>query len=235
VTSLATPTRGALNARQAVERLREVVHSGDFTTLLAVDRQSGELIRPEARALFSALPAVTPSTSPEELVDHGLLPSLPPNLRKAFDAPRYRAGREIFVRTSVTHQAPDRYRAVGAFDASAPQAFTHRGILRAQAADRFVVDLDGAPKALELAKADVYAWNEPTTIGQSVSFSGVQIDYNDALLKAHVAAGFLDIATELAALDFAAADTVVLEQQVRLLHRVARRGAPCTHDLRRAW
>ena len=51
--------------RQAVERLREIVVSGRFESVAAVDPQSGEIIDADARAFFAALPAITPATAPE--------------------------------------------------------------------------------------------------------------------------------------------------------------------------
>ncbi len=217
-------TRGSLNARQAVERLREVIGAGELPAYLAVDRHSGEPLRGEARPLFAALPTITPSSSPEELVENGLLTALPQNLRRAFELPRYRVGREVFVRTKVSHRQREACRPVGYYDAEAPETFTHRAVLRGASSDVFLVELEGAPSLLPFLRANIYAWNEPTGVPtQGGSISGVQIDYNDPLLKAHICAGYLDIAALLPRLDFTLDSPEQRELQARLIHRAASR------------
>jgi hypothetical protein len=224
VSSTSAPTvRGLPNSRQAIERLRELVSGGDFLAAIAVDRKSGELLSPEARAMFAALPAITPATTMEELVDLGLLHSLPHGLRRAREEPRYRAGRELFVRTSVSHRQIERVRPVGYFSAVAPLAFTHRALLRGQSGDALLVELEGAPTLLSFARTDVFAWNEPTLIATGCTLSGVTVDYDDGLLKAHIAAAFIDIADELGKLDLSGDATQAAAMQAQLLHRVASR------------
>jgi len=214
--------RGVLSARQAVERLRELTESGGLEALWVVDRQSGELLSPEARGLFAALPAVTPATAPEELVEAGLLTAIPSGLRQALEAPRYKVGRGVFVRATVNYKPVDRTRPVGDFSSTAPVGFTHRAQLRAMRADNFLVDIEGASAPVPVAKTDVFAWNEPTSFPSgTVSLSGVQIDYNDPHLKGHVCAALLAVAADIAALDFG--DAAVAAAQARLISRIASR------------
>ncbi|MEZ4272833.1 MAG: hypothetical protein R3C68_15780 [Myxococcota bacterium] len=54
-------------ARQAVARLRDIVHAGGFERFAAVDPQTGET-DPQARALFASPPNVTLLTSAQELI-----------------------------------------------------------------------------------------------------------------------------------------------------------------------
>jgi hypothetical protein len=139
------------------------------------------------------------------------------------DQPRYREGRELFVRTTVTFKDQGR-RGVGFFAAEGEVAFTHRAVLRAQRDDRLLVDVEGAPELLPFARSDVFAWNQPygfSSAGGSVS--GVQIDYNAPLFKAHVCAGYLEVADDLATLDFGGEPPAVQRQQERLIHRLASR------------
>jgi hypothetical protein len=209
--------------KNALERLGELVATGELTSWLSVDQKSGELVHPEARTLFATLPAVTPATSADEIVDLGLWPSMPGNLRRALDAPRYRPGRDLFVRAPVSHEATDRHRPVGTHDPSRPPAFTHLAELRGKAGDNFVVSVAGAGAPLRFARTDVFAWNEPTLVPLSGALSGVQIDYNDPLLKAHVCAAYLDLAASAAELDFGKSDDLAKEAQVDLVRRLARR------------
>ncbi len=210
-------------SRQAIDRLREMVLSGGFAHAARVDRQSGEIIDPEARALFAALPAVTPATTPEELVEHGLITRSPKELQRAIDQPRYREGRELFVRTTVSFKEVGR-RGVGFFSPDGELAFTHRASLRAQRGEQLVVDVEGASEPLLFARGDVFAWNQPCGLSPAGgTVSGVQIDYNAPLFKAHVCAGYLDVADDLATLDFGGEPTAVRRQQEKLIHRLASR------------
>lgn len=206
-------------APQAIERLRELVHSGDFNNLLPVDRQSGELLSAEAKAIFAALPVITPASSPEELVDHGIIAKVPKELRRVMELPRYTQHRPLFVRTTVGHGTASAHKAAGAFDAKGAEGFTHLAQLLSQSTDNFLVRVDGNKEPLLFAKPNVFAWNEPATLpAQGAQLSGVQIDYQDPLLRAHIHAGLIDIAHELSDLDFADA-----KLQKKLIHKVASR------------
>lgn len=209
--------------RNALERLREVVATGELGTYLAVDSKSGEPVHPEARTIFSALPMVTPSTTADEIVELGLWQAPPHNLRRAFEVPRYRRGRELFVRAPVSHRPRERHRPVGYYEDGALLAFTHRAELRARAGDNFVVALDGTLEPRRFPRADIFAWNEPTPIATSGAVSGVQIDYGDPLMKAHVCAAYIDLASDVPKLDFSTDDPVVHDTQARLIRRVASR------------
>lgn len=206
-------------APQAIERLRELVHSGDFQNFLHVDKQSGELVSAEAKAIFAALPAITSATTPEELLDHGAISRLPKDLRRILDAPRYAVHRPLFVRTTVNHKAHAPHRPVGSFDAKSPEAFTHLAELVSHSNDSFFVRVDGHKAPLAFPKPNVFAWNEPMTLpAQGAQLSGVQIDYQDPLLRAHIHAGLIEIAHELENLDFTSSDL-----QKKLIHKVASR------------
>jgi hypothetical protein len=209
--------------RHAVERLRELVQSGELSAYLAAEKKTGEPMLGEARTLFASLPAVTPATSAEEIVELGLWPALPHNLRRAFESPRYRLGRELFVRTTVSHQTTDRCRPVGSFDPGGAVAFSHRGELRGRAGDMFVVAIDGASSPLRFSRSDILAWNEPTPVPLASTLSGVQVDYNDPLLKAHVCAAYLELGPAALKLDFGADEAVTRELQVSLIRRVSAR------------
>ncbi len=215
----ATSSARAAKGRHSVDRLRELVRSGGFARAAALDRQSGEIADPDHRALFAALPAVSPVTTPEELVEQRLVERLPRGLHKALERPKYRAGRGLFVQTTVSHVGNG---PVGRYDANGPVAFTHRAVLRGQRGGDFHVEIDGAPSLLPFARADVFTWNEPCGVqATGGSLSGVQVDYNDPLLKAHICAGYLDIAQDLGQLDFA--QDAAAEPQAALLHRLASR------------
>ncbi len=216
-------SRGTFTPRQAVDRLREVAAGGELGAWLTVDAHSGELSRPEARALFTALPAVTPATSPEELVENGLVTSLPRGLRRALELPRYRPGREIFVRTNVALRRPERHRPVGAYAPSQPEGLTHRAVLKAHTDARFLVALEGAPSLLSFDKAQVFAWNEPIGVPPAGgNLSGVLIDYNDPAMKAHVCAGYIDVARSLPEIDFANVEAAA-QAQSKLIYAIANR------------
>lgn len=221
-----TKTAPAIRAdvgRHSVDRFRDLVMSGGFSRAAAVDRNTGEITDSEARALFAALPAVTPATTAEELVDNGLIERVPANLPRAFDSPKYFVGRELFIKTNVNHRG-SRRRPAGFYDAECEPAFTHRGVLVGRRGDDFLVDLDGAEEPLSFGHTEVYIWNEPVgvpTAGGTIS--GVKIDYNAPLFKAHVCAGYIEIAGELENLDFAAEPDKVRERQTYLVHRLGAR------------
>ncbi|MBN1960563.1 MAG: hypothetical protein JW841_06430 [Deltaproteobacteria bacterium] len=221
-TAITTSKAGPV-VRNAVTRLREVCESGDIKNYLAVDRKSGEPMHQEARQLFASLPAVTPDTNADEIVDLGLWSSIPHNLRRALEMPRYRVGREIFVRTNASHRVIERLRPVGNYDTNMPLTFTHRAQLCGQMGDYFVALVDGAPKPLRFLRSEVYAWNEPTPIPQSGSISGVQFDYNDPLLKAHICAAFVELEEEAGNLDFNEPEEKVRSQQIHLIRRITSR------------
>src|SRR5690606_35581722 len=154
-----------------------LVHSGDFQNFLQVDRQSGELHSAEAKAIFSALPVVSPSTTPEELVDHGVIPRVPKDLRRALEMPRYTTHRPLFVRTTASHTKASAHKAVGGFDPKGPESFTHLAELLGQSNDAFVVRVDDRKEPLTIPKPNVFAWNEPATLpAQGAQLSGVHID-----------------------------------------------------------
>jgi hypothetical protein len=224
VSSLSAPRSTHLSPRQAVDRLRDLVHGNEFEAFAAVDRVSGEPVQAEARTLFAALPTLSPATSVEELIEHGILMAPPRGLRRALDAPRYRAGREVFVRTHANHRQLDKHQPVGAFLASAAEAFTHRAVLVGQRGDTFLVTLEGASSPIAVSRQNLFAWNEPTPIAATgASFSGVQIDYTDALMKAHVCAAHLDIAPDLERLDLSAEGDMAQKAQAQLVRRITSR------------
>jgi hypothetical protein len=200
-----------------------MVRSGGLERAIEVDQHTGEIVDAEARALFAALPAVSPATTPEELVDHGLLPRVPANLQRAFDAPKYVVGRELFVKTTVGFRG-SRQRPAGYFDPAGEPSITHRAVLMARKGDDFVVHLDGAPSKLAFPRTEVYVWNEPIGVpAAGGTISGVHVDYNAPLFKAHVCSGYIDIAEELAGLDFADEPDAVRLTQERLIRRLASR------------
>ncbi len=222
--SPASPAPRATSAtRHALDRLRELVSTGELASWLAVDKKSGEPLHPEARTVFASLPAVTPATAPDEAVELGLLPSLPHNLKGALEAPRYRRGRQLFVRTSVSFKATERHRPAGTYDSSMPAAFTHLGELDGRSGDAFLVAVAGAPSLLRFSRGDVFAWNEPTPVPLSGAVSGVQIDYNDPLVKAHVCSAFVELAPAIAALDFGTGPEAAAEAQALVIRRLAGR------------
>jgi hypothetical protein len=215
-----------LTARQAVDRLRDLVTGDDFAAHAAVDRATGELVHSDARSIFSALPVVSPQTTIEELIEHGLLVAPPRGLMRALGVPRYRRGRELFVRTRVSHKGMDKHQPVGGFADDAPEGFTHRAVLVAEREGQFLVELEGAREPLAIARESVFSWNEPTSWAPTgVSFSGVQIDYNDPLMRAHVCAAYIDLSADLERLDFGGDAETVLKLQAQLVRRLSRRVA----------
>lgn len=209
-------------SRRAVQRLRDALLAGTFERLIAIDPTSGELQDPDARALFASLPAVNPATAPDELVSQGLLPQVPKNLRRAFEKPKYRVGREVFVRTTVSHTSLDRDRPAGRFDPEGPTAFTHLAQLVGRTESSFWVEIEDAPEPLEFLQNDLFAWNEPSALPpQGGTLSGVDVDYNDPLMKAHICAAYLELADTIAALDFD--HPAAFEQQRSLVYKLASR------------
>ena len=222
IATLASP-KVAHVGRHALDRFRDLVLSGAFARAAVVDRQTGELQDAEARALFASLPAVTPATTVEELRDLGLLPRPPVDLSRAYDRPKYRVGRELLVRAAASFD--DKRRGpVGSFDANAKSAFTHRALLKAAHGDDFLVELAGAPSLLAFPKREIFSWNEPRGVPATGGLlSGVLIDYNDPLMKAHLAAAFIELGDEIARLDFKADDATVRDGQRKLVYRLASR------------
>jgi hypothetical protein len=206
-----------------VTRLRELWAAGELGRWTAVEPRSGEPAHPEARALFAALPALGPGVSAAEVVELGLWSAAPRGLDSALQAPRYRPGRPLFVRAKVSHRASERKRPVGAYDAARPAAFTHLAELRARVGDELVVSVVGAPDPLRFPRADVFAWNEPTPFSPAGVLSGVTLDFDEPLLKAHVCSAYLELDEAAAGLDFGAAVEVVLAAQTALLRRLASR------------
>ncbi len=220
---MSTSARATAGVRHALAALGEVIANKELARYLAVDPGRGELLHNEARELFLALPAVMPGVTCEEVLELGLWPRPPHNARRALEAPRYRKGRELFVKTSVTHAPPERYRPAGTFAEDMPAAFTHRAFLRAAAGEDFIVAVEGAPAPSRFTRASVFAWNEPLALPASGALSGVQLDYNDPLLKAHVCAAYLETADEAKLLDFNAEEEEVARRQARLIHKIAAR------------
>ena len=209
--------------RNAIARMRELCASGELANYLVVDKKSGEPMHPEARQLFAGLPALTPATTVDEVVELGLWSSAPHNLRRAFETPRYRVDRELFVRTNTSYRSAERHRPVGSYDPGMALGFTHLATLRGQTGEHFVIAVDGAPSLLRFTRSDVFAWNDATPVPLSGTLSGVQIDYNDPLVKAHVCAAYIELASDAPKLDFSADDEVTREQQVGLVRRLAAR------------
>jgi hypothetical protein len=206
-----------------MEQFRDMVLSGGFFQRTHVDRHTGEIVDPEARAIFSSLPAITPATTPDEILAHGLVNKLPHELHRAIAQPKYRMGRDLFVRTKVS-LAPRGRRGVGHYDEAGEPGFTHRAVLRAKRGDDFLVDVEGAPALLAFPRAEVFAWNEPYGVPTSGGkISGVQVDYNAPLLKAHICAGYLDMASDLEKLDFSEEASGAAELQERLIYELASR------------
>ena len=196
--------------------------AGAFDRAAALDRTTGELLNPESRALFAALPAVTAATAPEDIVDFGLLKRTPRGLSRALAEARYVYGRELFIETTASHRVRDPQRPVGEFRADAPLALTHRAKLVAESGDDFVVELEGAPQLLRVAKADIFTWNEPCGVPPSGgTISGVVVDYNEPLLKAQICAAFIDLAADIEELDFNVPESAAAAKQERLLRKLA--------------
>lgn len=192
--------------------------------MLAVDPATGEASDPQARALFTALPAVTPATSLEELVTLGLLAHLPAGLASAYERPKYVRGREVFVRAPADFGGVELGRPVGAYREGEPVAVTHRGVLRGRRGDAFVVELAGASAPLVVPQAELVALNEPVPVPtEGASSSGVLVDYAEPMLKAHLTAAFIALADELESLTYLASDDEVAKVQRRLLHALVSR------------
>ncbi|MEL6761130.1 MAG: hypothetical protein AAFP04_12100 [Myxococcota bacterium] len=205
-------------SRRAVQRLKDALLGGGLESLIAIEPATGEILNADARALFSSLPAVTPATAPDELVEQGLLERVPKNLRSALEQPRYRAGREVFVRASVNHRSDDPDQPAGRYDPLEPPVVTHLGRLVARSDSSFHVEVEDAPLPLSFSREDVFAWNEPSGYPpQGGVLSGVEVDYNDPLLKAHICAAMLDLSPGLAELDLEDGD----DAQKTLVHRAA--------------
>lgn len=220
----ATPTWTSDVSRRAVARLRDVLTRGALPSYLAVDRTTGELQSPEARALFASLPSVSPATSPDELVDQGLVARLPKNLGVAYEKPKYVKGRRIFVQTHVSHVVRDKQHPVGEYKSEASLGFTHRAVLFGRRGDDLMVELEGAPQLLAFPQTDVYAWNEPCGVAPGGGvLSGVAVDYNDPLFKGHVCAAYLEHAPDIEALDFDAPEAALVAAQEALIAKLARR------------
>lgn len=214
----------SMQARRAVLRLKELVLAGDFERAATLDVTTGDLLDNDARALFAALPALTAATAPEEIVDFGLLERTPRGLSRALAEARYVYGRELFVETTVSHRVRDPQRPVGEYRSDAPLTFTHRAKLVGEHDEQFVLELEGAPHLLRVAKADIYAWNEACGVAPSGGMlSGVNVDYNEPLLKAQICAALIDNARDIDALDFGVGESVVAAKQERLLRRLASR------------
>lgn len=204
-TTSASDTSLAELNRRSVARLGDVVRAGAFRSLARVDPHTGEVIDNEARALFASLPVVTPVTGPDELVDLGLLKAKPKGWASAFETPRYRPGRSLFVRTNVAQQPSSERQPVGAYESSGKVAFTHRGVLKGESGERFLVHVEGADQALAFKKSDVFSWNEPSGVAATGgSISGVEIDYRAPRLRAFIAAAYLSVQNDIADLDFSA-------------------------------
>lgn len=219
--SQGTQARVAEVGRKSIARLRDIVRAGGLSSLAKIDRVTGEVIDQEGRALFSSLPAVTPATSPDELISHGIIPSIPEGLSEAHQQPKYRPGRHIFVRSTVTHESSSPRHPVGGYRDGGEMRFTHRGVLRAQNKESFLVELEGSSGLLPFAKSDVYAWNEPSGVAASGgTISGAQIDYNDPRFKAHICAGYIEIADAVASLDFRKEEAEVSKAQADIVYRL---------------
>ena len=132
-------------SRRAVQRLKDALLGGGLESLIASEPATGEILNADARALFSSLPAVTPATAPDELVEQGLLERVPKNLRWALEQPRYRAGREVFVRASVNHRSEDPDQPAGRYDPLEPAVVTHLGRLVARGDSSFQIEVEDAP------------------------------------------------------------------------------------------
>ena len=211
-------------SRRAVARLKEMVQSGGFQRATAIDPLTGELTSHASRAMFAALPSITSATKPEELLDLGLVAKLPQGLAVTMQEPKYVFGRELFVQSHVNHRVRDPQRPVGEYRADAELGFTHRARLLGEDDDRFVLELEGAPALLRVAKTDIYDWNEPRGVPASGGvLANVHIDYNEPLMKAQICAAYIDLAPELETLDFTAHPDVVKARQERLIGRLAAR------------
>lgn len=208
--------------RHALDRFREWVLRGSFSRAAAVDRQTGELLDSEARALFASLPLITPATSPEEWVSQGLVRRVPPGLREALTTPRYRPGRELFVRTET--QFATRGGPVAGYQPGGRRAITHRATLLKRHGEMFMVEVAGAPTPLLFPANEVYRLNEPRGIpATGGTLTGVQVDYNDPLMRAHLAAAAIELGDAIAALDLSSPTPQTIEAQRRLVYRLASR------------
>ena len=210
--------------QRSLERMRELLDQGEFSDFSAVDSKTGRLLNPEALALFSTLPSFTPASHPNEAVEKWLLRSLPKGLQKGRSLPRYRQGREVFVRTRVQRRSDSPRRSVGTYDESCPERVTHLGQLMAADGDDFLVAVQGHQQWLRFPRSHIFKWNQPTgapSIGGHLS--GVQIDYRDPRMKAYICAAFLELGADIEALDFTLSLQDIEKQQRGLIHRLASR------------
>lgn len=207
----------------AVDRFRDAVLARAFSRLSAVHRVTGEILDPEARALFSALPVITHATPPEKIVEFGLLPSLPKNLTRVFESPKYNRKRDLFVQTKLALQ-DDPSKGVGFYDPQGVLGFTHRAKLRSSRGSDFFVDVEGAETPFMFSQGDIFAWNEPIGVPASGgNLSGVDIDYNDPLLRAHICAGLIELADDIANMDFGLPATDIETRQTKIVRALCSR------------
>lgn len=212
-----------VNSKRALQRLKDLLQAGSFATACAVEARTGDLRDPDMRALFSTLPVITPATSPEELVEHGLLLAAPRHLNEALARPRYFPGREVFVPAELNYRGRS-HKAMGAYDKEGIHGISHLGILLGRKGEQFVVELAGREEPLSISPGDIFSYNEPCGLpAAGGTLSGVHVDFSDPLWRAHVCAGYMQISSQLQQLDFSQEKETFQKIQEHLIYTLAAR------------
>jgi len=140
--------------------------------------------RQDAMKLFESLPRISPETSAAELEALGLWAAAPRGVEEALSTPRYQAGRDVLVETTVNAD-PDSPEFLSYQEGGEP-AVTHKAKLVGQEGDDFLVQVEGRAEPLRVPKAEVFARNQAHQLeGDGTRrIGGVKVDYDDPLLKA---------------------------------------------------
>jgi hypothetical protein len=218
---MATSVDSALSnhvLQRSILRLKELLEQGDFDSYAAVDPQTGRLLNPEAQALFATLPTITPASHPQEVLERGLVSSLPQGLRTAKGIPAYRQGRSVFVKTKVTSRPATPRVPVGTYDPQCSERVTHLATLVGRKGEDFWVKVEGHGEPLMFSREHILRWNQPCAVASTGGhLSGVHIDYRAPRLKAYVCAAYLSLGDMIGALDFRATTRQIEQQQKKIL------------------
>jgi hypothetical protein len=215
-----------LKEYQRLTHLREFkkevdTHVKVLETFRSTPSPSAEHIAEKDRALdfFKSLPSVSPQTTPQELVDMGLVSRIPLGLEKAYSTPRYLIGRQVLVRAPIDTDFTPRTSFLR-YKEGGPVSITYRATIEGAEGDHFLVHVDGCDTLLKIPQKDVADLNQPQTLHDTITHvQGITIDYNDPWLKARIYQGYTHLADLIHHLDFNDAFSVHKDGSVDVLSK----------------
>lgn len=196
---------------EAVKKMKQLITTGKLRDYYdaAIGAVNNPTLAAEAKALFAALPAITPTSHAADMVKMGYWTVAPRGIEQVLELPRYVPGRQVIVETTVDstwHGNSNDFSTWAAADAKfltymegGSRWRTYKAVLTGENGDNFLVKVEGREQPIEIPKREVYKWNQPYEYGGGY---GGGTSYEDPFMKAKLAEAAICMDPLVQQLDF---------------------------------